>query len=428
MKKILSLVLSCVMIFAVVPIANISAAASDSTSRQELISLLDYYNTELDYSSEDWYNPFPYKDYQPDNDYSKAKKNAEILLANEATTDEQFKKIIAELEAARYNLIKYELKFMLNSFKWDFYYATEYWYDYFTKDSYDDYLEAYERASAIRDDESSTLDDCKNAMDEFLTVQDNLIKKTPTEPTEPKEPKQELISLLEYYSTELDYTSEKWHPPYDPEESFSYSQDYKDYYKEYTDYYAAEQKAEELLADEKTTDEEYEAIIEELKKTKYAMIRFDLSAMDNYHDGWLWSFDYTPEAWYRKYTQESYDAYLAAHLEANILLMYRGEFATIEDFKKMIEKYQAAYESLVEVHLILGDVNSDGDINLADAILTQKSALSIIELSGNQMPCADVTEDNEVTIQDSIFVMKYSLNIPTEVERIGEGVRPYFVP
>lgn len=172
------------MIFAVVPIANISAAASDSTSRQELISLLDYYNTELDYASEDWYNPFPYKDYQPDNDYSKAKKNAEILLANEATTDEQFKKIIAELEAARYNLIKYELKFMLNSFKWDFYYAPEYWYDYFTKDSYDDYLEAYERASAIRDDESSTLDDCKNAMDEFLTVQDNLIKKTPTDPTD----------------------------------------------------------------------------------------------------------------------------------------------------------------------------------------------------------------------------------------------------
>lgn len=165
------------MIFTVVPIANISAAASDSTSRQELISLLDYYNTELDYSSEDWYNPFPYKDYQPDNDYSKAKKNAEMLLANEATTDEQFEKIIAKLEIARYNLIKHELKFMINCFKWDFYYAPEYWYDYFTKDSYDDYLKAYERVSAIRDDESSTLGDCKNAMDEFLTVQDNLVKK-----------------------------------------------------------------------------------------------------------------------------------------------------------------------------------------------------------------------------------------------------------
>ncbi|MGN0442132.1 MAG: dockerin type I repeat-containing protein [Acutalibacteraceae bacterium] len=76
----------------------------------------------------------------------------------------------------------------------------------------------------------------------------------------------------------------------------------------------------------------------------------------------------------------------------------------------------------------IGDVNSDGEINLADAILTQKCALSIIELSGNQMPCADANEDGNVNTLDSIFIMKYSLNIPTEVERIGEGVRPYFVP
>ena len=53
MKKILSLVLSCVMIFTIVPIANISAA-SDSAAKQDLISLLEYYNTEVDYSSEPW--------------------------------------------------------------------------------------------------------------------------------------------------------------------------------------------------------------------------------------------------------------------------------------------------------------------------------------------------------------------------------------
>ena len=222
--------------------------------------------------------------------------------------------------------------------------------------------------------------------------------------------KQELISLLEYYSSELDYSSEPW----------IY---YSSCMQEYKDYYGTEQRAEELLADEETPDEEFEAIIEELKVTRYNLIKIELQSLLLWYYG---DFDFDIEFWYSVYTKESYDAYLAAKQKAEKLLT--DENANLKDYKNMIEEFLTAHDNLVYVNFILGDVNSDGDINLADAILTQKCALSIIELSGNQMPCTDANEDGNVNTLDSIFIMKYSLNVPTEVERIGEGVCPYFVP
>lgn len=400
------------MIFTVVPIVNVSAA-SDSTAKQELADLLEHYNTEVDYTSQYWYDYFIESSTERKN-YLSAKQNAEKCLSNEATTDSQFKAASDDLQTTRYALIRSELRTLIRCFKWDFYYAPEYWYDYFTKDSYDAYILAFKKVNAVYDDENSTLEDCKSAIDEFLSVRNNLVKITPTEPIEPKNPKQELTDLLEYYSTELDYTSEKWHSP--------------DEEPEFKDYYIAVPKAKELLENEYATDDEFESMIEELKEAKYIMIKTELEEIDNYHDGMLWSFDYTPQNWYRKYTQESYDAYLQAHYDSNTLAYYLGGFDTIEDYKYMIDKYQSAYDNLVEVHLVIGDVNFDDNINLADAILAQKGALSLIELSGNQMPCADVTEDNEVSIQDSIYIIKYSLNIPTDSNKVGQNVRSYHFP
>lgn len=216
----------------------------------------------------------------------------------------------------------------------------------------------------------------------------------------------ELINIMEYYSSDFEYTNESWH--------FSMNMQL------YTDYTDAYQRAEEILNTEGTTDEEFKAIIEDLKITRCNMLRDILLSILTYH---CWDFDYTPEYWYKYYTKESYDAYLAAKQKAERL--YADETATDEDYNNMILEFLSAQDNLEpaerpEINLVLGDINSDGAINLEDAILTQKCTLSLIELSEDQRLCADVNEDGNVDILDSIFITKYSLNIPIELEKIGE--------
>lgn len=72
-----------------------------------------------------------------------------------------------------------------------------------------------------------------------------------------------------------------------------------------------------------------------------------------------------------------------------------------------------------ETDLILGDVNSDGNINLEDAIIAQKYSLSLIDFFESQKLCADVDEDSNVNTLDAIYILKYSVNMPTEIEKIG---------
>lgn len=225
-------------------------------------------------------------------------------------------------------------------------------------------------------------------------------------------PRDQLINIMEYYSSELDYYIE--HYPREPWENFHMAR------QTYIDYCDAYQRAEELLIEVGTTDEEFKAIIEELKITRCNMLRDILLSILTYH---CWDFDYTPEYWYKYYTKESYDAYLAAKQKAERL--YADETATDEDYNNMILEFLSAQDNLEpaerpEINLVLGDINSDGAINLEDAILTQKCTLSLIELSENQRLCADVNEDGNVDILDSIFITKYSLNIPIELEKIGE--------
>ena len=59
----------------------------------------------------------------------------------------------------------------------------------------------------------------------------------------------------------------------------------------------------------------------------------------------------------------------------------------------------------------LGDVNLDGEITLADAIMIQKHVVNILTLDGEQRAIADIDKDGEITIADAIRVQKHVVGI-----------------
>ena len=60
---------------------------------------------------------------------------------------------------------------------------------------------------------------------------------------------------------------------------------------------------------------------------------------------------------------------------------------------------------------LLGDVNSDGKVNLFDAILVQKYSVGIITFTDEQIAIADVSRDGKVKMIDAILIQKYALSV-----------------
>ncbi|MGN0499220.1 MAG: M14 family zinc carboxypeptidase [Acutalibacteraceae bacterium] len=73
---------------------------------------------------------------------------------------------------------------------------------------------------------------------------------------------------------------------------------------------------------------------------------------------------------------------------------------------------------------ILGDVTSDGNVNLLDAIAIQKLSLSMIDLTEIQKQCGDVDKNETVNLLDSIMIQKYVLGMLGQESQVGK----YFTP
>ncbi|MBR3299747.1 MAG: FMN-binding protein [Clostridia bacterium] len=58
-----------------------------------------------------------------------------------------------------------------------------------------------------------------------------------------------------------------------------------------------------------------------------------------------------------------------------------------------------------------GDVNADGSVNIADAVLAARAALELTELNEGQLGAADMNGDGRVTIVDAILILRSSLAI-----------------
>ena len=61
--------------------------------------------------------------------------------------------------------------------------------------------------------------------------------------------------------------------------------------------------------------------------------------------------------------------------------------------------------------ILMGDVNNDGQISSADALLALRSALGIMTLTPDQILRADINGDGSVTSEDALMILRMSLGI-----------------
>ena len=81
-------------------------------------------------------------------------------------------------------------------------------------------------------------------------------------------------------------------------------------------------------------------------------------------------------------------------------------FMLSEKSDSEIDNYIAAYEPLT-----LGDLNSDGDINIKDVTMIQKHIAELEQLSKNQSICADTNGDGTINIHDATLIQKYIVKL-----------------
>lgn len=188
--------------------------------------------------------------------YLAAVEKAKALLADENATDEELKAMIEELQAAEENLFptydaRTELEMMVEYASWIDEEPIESLYEEYGQENVDAYIAAVEKAKALLADENATDEELLAMIEELQAAEEYLYMNY--------DPRTELMELLLLYCWEFDYTPEYWYNYYTKES--------------YDAYLAAKQKAEKLLADENTTDEEFEAMIEEFETARENLVR-----------------------------------------------------------------------------------------------------------------------------------------------------------
>ncbi|MGN0477103.1 MAG: dockerin type I domain-containing protein [Ruminococcus sp.] len=89
-------------------------------------------------------------------------------------------------------------------------------------------------------------------------------------------------------------------------------------------------------------------------------------------------------------------------------------FMLSEKSDSEIDNYIASYETPIDGDInqsLLGDVNSDGYINIKDATMIQKCVAGIEKLDENQSICADTNGDGTITVHDATLIQKYVVKL-----------------
>ena len=70
-----------------------------------------------------------------------------------------------------------------------------------------------------------------------------------------------------------------------------------------------------------------------------------------------------------------------------------------------------ALEELLDTAAQLGDVNGDGYIDAADALLCLRASVGLITLTPEQEAAADVNHDGLVDAGDAILILRYDARL-----------------
>lgn len=204
-------------------------------------------------------------------------------------------------------------------------FPAEYWYEYYEKEAFDSYVAVLEKAKALLADSKATDAQLDAMLDEVYMVESVLMASVKL--------RKVLESMVENSSMITDMPIEELYEAYGQENVDTYL--------------AAVEKAKALLADENVTDEELQAMIEELQAAEENLhMNYDpRTELMELLESLSYYFDQEPEYWYEIYTKESYDALLAAKEKAEMLLA--DENATDDQFLEVIDELNMAESNLV---------------------------------------------------------------------------------
>ena len=106
------------------------------------------------------------------------------------------------------------------------------------------------------------------------------------------------------------------------------------------------------------------------------------------------------------------EAIQAARKAVNALTTQEKELLA-DGLLEKLEQAEADYAALPPLYT-LGDLNDDGDINAADALLALQHSVKLITLDGTKAKAADVTRDNEINASDALKILQYSVRLIEE--------------
>lgn len=338
LKKTVAIFLAVIMTLSLVCVGTVSVGAAGyiedveaeiGNVRDELQEYVDAASLIDLFPKEYWYQIYEEEAFDA---YVATVEKAKALLADENATDEELEAMIDELNAADEMLshvIKYRpmLEMVVENSSWIDEDPIEDMYEMYGQENVDAFIAARDKAQALLADENATDEELQAMIEELLLAQNNLYPAV--------DARTQLEGMVEASSWVDEESVELWYQIYG-QESFDA-------------YLAAIEKAKALLADENATDEELEAMIDELMMAEENLygprdIRGELEMLVDYSS---WVDDETVEYWYEIYTKESFDAYLAAIEKAKALLA--DENATDEELEAMIDELTAAEGSLITI-------------------------------------------------------------------------------
>ena len=115
----------------------------------------------------------------------------------------------------------------------------------------------------------------------------------------------------------------------------------------------------------------------------------------------------------------NYSAFLFAEPEdgAEFLGWYteEGEYLSAEaygfDIMDFIGTETVFIARFAEVEPVVGDIDGDGEVSMADALMALRAGMELIELTPEQAEAADVNGDGEVDLVDALIILRISMGI-----------------